>query len=86
MRQYELTRQSLANRSIASAGVEFRCNIDFFFERRAIEALKRLKAQLLKQNPPPLPPAFCQVDPPAIDPEGVASQVVGGDLDWLRSR
>jgi len=58
--------QSLANRSIATAGIEFRCNVDFL-ANRAIESLRRLKAQLLKQNPPLLPPAFCQVDPASID-------------------
>ncbi len=58
--------QSLATRSIATAGTEFRCNVDFLASR-AIESLRRLKAELLNQNPPPLPPAFCQVDPASID-------------------
>ncbi len=58
--------QSLATRAIATTGVEFRCNVDFL-ANRAIQALKRLKAMLLNQNPPPLPPAFCQVDPSSID-------------------
>ncbi len=58
--------QSLATRSIATAGIEFRCNVDFLASR-AIESLRRLKAELLNQNPPPLPPAFCLVDPASID-------------------
>lgn len=56
----------LATRSIAKMGIEFRCNVDFL-ARRAIESLRRLKAMILDQNPPPLPPWFCQVDPAAID-------------------
>ena len=58
--------QSLVTRSIATAGTEFRCNVDFL-AGRAIQSLQRLKAELLKQNPPPLPPAFCQVDPASVD-------------------
>ncbi len=56
----------LATRSIAKMGIEFRCNVDFL-ARRAIESLRRLKAMLLDQDPSPLPPWFCQVDPSAID-------------------
>lgn len=58
--------QNLATRSIATAGVEFRCNTDFL-ANRAVQALQRLKAELLGQKPPPLPPAFCQVSPDNID-------------------
>jgi hypothetical protein len=58
--------QSLVNRSMATAGIEFRCNVDFL-ANRAIESLQRLKAMVLKQNPPILPPTFCQVDPASID-------------------
>ncbi|MGC3992728.1 MAG: hypothetical protein QM779_01125 [Propionicimonas sp.] len=58
--------QSLVNRSIATAGVEFRCNVDFL-GHRAIQSLEALKAKLLGQNPAVLPPGFCQADPAAID-------------------
>jgi hypothetical protein len=58
--------QNLASRAVATTGVEFRCNVDFL-GNRAIQALNRLKALLLNQNPPPLPPAFCQVVPASID-------------------
>lgn len=77
--------QSLVTRSIATAGIEFRCNVDFLADR-AIESLRRLKAELLNQNPPPLPPAFCQVDPPSIDlkvsPTKWSTAILAGyDLD-----
>jgi hypothetical protein len=58
--------QSLVTRSIAVAGIEFRCDVEFL-GNRAIESLRHLKAKLLNQNPSLLPPKFCNVDPPAID-------------------
>ena len=58
--------QSLATRSIASAGVEARCDADFF-ERRAVQSLENLKAELLGTTPPLLPPHFCQMDPSSIN-------------------
>lgn len=58
--------QNLATRSIAQAGIEFRCNVDFLAQR-AVEALRNLKARLLGQAPAVLPPAFCQVAPAAIN-------------------
>lgn len=58
--------QNLATRSVATVGVEFRCNVDFF-SNRAIASLKRLKNELLLKPAPILPPAFCQVSPDSID-------------------
>jgi hypothetical protein len=60
--------QNLATRSIAATGTEFRCNVDFL-ANRAIAALRNLKAKLLGEDPPLLPPAFCQVVPSSIDLE-----------------
>jgi hypothetical protein len=57
----------LAERSVAKAGIEFRCNVDFF-GRRAVQALERLKQKLLgTKEPAPLPPSFCQVSPTTVD-------------------
>lgn len=77
--------QSLATRSIATAGVELRCNVDFL-GHRAIQSLQRLRAEILGENPPILPPAFCQIDPPSIDlkvsPEKWSTAILYGyDLD-----
>lgn len=58
--------QTLVDRSIATAGVEFRCDVDFL-GHRAIQSLEELKAKLLGQNPPDLAPGFCQADPAAVD-------------------
>lgn len=55
----------LVARSIARGGVEFRCNADFLAQR-AILGLKRIKAMLLKQQPEPIKPSFCQVSPEAL--------------------
>jgi len=81
--------QNLVTRSIATAGTEFRCNIDFL-KNRAIQNLQLLKAKLLKQNPPPLPPEFCQVSPDGIelatDPATWAQVgLYGYDLDYTDS-
>ncbi|KAB8140364.1 hypothetical protein F8S13_24355 [Chloroflexia bacterium SDU3-3] len=77
--------QSLANRSIATAGTEFRCNTDFLGSR-AIQSLRALKAELLGQSQLPVPPGFCQVDPASIDlkisPEKWSTVLIAGyDLD-----
>jgi hypothetical protein len=58
--------QNLAQRSVAAAGTEFKCNVDFL-SARAVAALERLKARIQGIDPPPLPPAFCHVTPDAID-------------------
>ena len=54
--------QSLANRGIASGGVEIRCNIDFIGQRMD-QGLRRIVTRLRKQPAPPLMPAYCNVDP-----------------------
>jgi hypothetical protein len=77
--------QNLAQRGIAVAGTEVRCNIDFL-AGRAIAGLKRLKAKILGQDQPMLPPAFCQVTPDALDlnvsPESWSKLTIYGyDLD-----
>src|SRR5262249_17996900 len=79
--------QSLASRSIASAGSEFRCNVDFL-ARRAVSALQRLKAMLTNEKQAPLAPAFCQVVPEAIDLKAdpaswAKATLYGYDLDHL---
>ncbi len=79
--------QNLATRSIALTGVEFRCGIADFLQKRAIRNLQYLKAKLLKQNPPLQPPEFCQVSPPSIslsDPPNNWETVIltGYDLDY----
>lgn len=60
--------QNLATRSIAQAGTEFRCDVDFL-SRRATEALNRLKDLLRGGTNPPstLPPAFCLVAPSSLN-------------------
>lgn len=80
-----LDAQSLANRSIATAGVEFRCNVDFL-GARAIASLQALRSKLLGGTPAVLPPSFCQVDPVSIDlnaaPEHWSTLLLSGyDLD-----
>lgn len=57
---------NLVTRSIAQAGVEFRCNADFV-GARVRQQLIRIKAKLLGQQVPPAEPAFCQVVPIAVD-------------------
>lgn len=53
-------------RAEATAGTEFKCGVDFVADR-AREHLLRVKAELLKQTPPPVEPTFCNVIPLAID-------------------
>ncbi len=77
--------QSLANRAIGTVGVEFRCSVDFL-GARAVQSLRALKAELLKQPAIAIPPAFCTVDPPAIDLKTAPSRwstvvLYGYDLD-----
>jgi hypothetical protein len=54
------------NRSVAAAGTEFRCDLDFI-GTRVRQALIRIRARLLGQTIPPVEPALCQVVPAAID-------------------
>ena len=77
----------LAQRSIAAAGVEFRCNVDHL-SRRAIQGLQRLKAMVTnaKATPPSLGPAFCHAIPEVIrladSPERRATVTLAGyDMD-----
>ncbi len=77
----------LAQRSIATVGVEFRCNVDFL-SGRAIVRLQRIKTLLLNSTPPVIGPGFCQVTPASInlnlDPERRAEIAIDGyDLDAL---
>lgn len=58
--------QNLANRTIAAAGSELRCNVDFL-GARVVQALQRIKAELLKKPIPERSPAICQVIPSSID-------------------
>lgn len=58
--------QNLANRTIAAAGSELRCNVDFL-GARVVQALQRIKAQLLNKAIPERNPAICQVVPSSID-------------------
>jgi hypothetical protein len=79
----ELTQ--LVERSTISVGVEFRCNVDFL-ANRAIQGLLRIKALLLKQDPPAILPSLCQISPGFLNlNEPVASRsniVIGGyDMD-----
>jgi hypothetical protein len=57
---------SLVSRSLAQAGVEFRCNADFV-GARVRQHLIRVKARLLGRAVPPVEPALCQVVPVAVD-------------------
>lgn len=86
---FRVEAQRLVTRSIATAGIEFRCNTDFL-AARAVQSLQRLKAQLLKDDPPTLPPAFCQVEPSSVDlklsPSSWSTLMLAGyDLDTLDS-
>jgi hypothetical protein len=77
----------LVARSIARAGVEFRCNADFLAQR-AVQGLKRVKAMLLNQRPDPIKPSFCQVSPEVLNlNEPVKSRqtilIAGYDMDQV---
>lgn len=83
----ELT--NLLNGSIALASTEVRCDIDFI-GKRVVQALLRIKAELLLQPPPDvLDPHVCSAVPAAIDfhlwqtsPQSIQSvSFYGFDLD-----
>lgn len=57
--------QSVANRGIATGGVELRCNIDFVGQR-VNQGLRRVLAKLKGESMPPPTPAYCTVDPAEI--------------------
>jgi hypothetical protein len=58
--------QSVVNRGVASASLEFRCDVDFLGSQLA-QALKNILASYQKKTLPGEPPHFCNVDPPVID-------------------
>lgn len=81
--------QNIADRSVARTGIEFRANVDFL-NRRAIENLEYLKAELLGKKPRALPPALDHVIPISIDLNDQPSKwstisYIGYDLDHLDS-
>jgi len=55
----------LARRTIAAAGVEFRCNADFVGQR-ALEGLHRILAHV-NGDDPTIKPSFCSATPSSID-------------------
>jgi hypothetical protein len=57
---------NLAQRGIATSGVEFRCLADFI-QKRMTRHLDNLKRELLGQSKQEFPPEFCQVVPAEID-------------------
>src|SRR3954453_16075622 len=65
----DLIRGDLTNllqRTVAAAGSEGRCDADFF-RNRVQQTLVAIKAKLLNQQAPPLPPQFCSAVPSAVD-------------------
>lgn len=84
----ELTQ--LVERSTISVGVEFRCNVDFL-ANRAIQGLLRIKAILLRKDPPDILPSLCQISPGFLDLNQPAASrntiVIGGyDMDKKDAR
>jgi hypothetical protein len=57
---------SLLTGTVAAAGTELRCSVDFL-GRRVKEQLQGILAHFLGRDPPPLVPAVCEVDPPVVD-------------------
>ncbi|MEL6696597.1 MAG: hypothetical protein AAFS00_09305 [Bacteroidota bacterium] len=57
---------NLLTRAVAASGSEIRCDVDFF-RARLRQNLLRIKANFLKQDPPPMEPQLCQVVPLAVD-------------------
>jgi len=57
---------NLLTRTVAAAGSEFRCDIDFL-RIRVQQCLIRIKAKFLNQSLPPIEPQLCSVVPLAID-------------------
>jgi len=64
----------LVSRTVAHAGVEFRCDADFI-RHRVREDLVAIKARLLGALVPPKRPALCQVVPETIDASIVPQQL-----------
>ncbi|MCC6725463.1 MAG: hypothetical protein IT258_13225 [Saprospiraceae bacterium] len=57
---------NLADRTVAVAGTEFRCNSDFL-GNRVVQELERIKARYCGKTVPERVPAICQVVPSAVD-------------------
>ncbi len=76
----------LLYRGIAASGAEIRCDIDFV-AGRVLLGLKRIKAELIGGEVPPLEPQLCSVVPLAIDQSLIAQgrlnrlEFYGYDLD-----
>jgi hypothetical protein len=75
----------LAERTVAKAGVEFRCNADFL-AARVKQHLLVLRAKLKNEAPPEVPPTLCHTIPGDLDlnPEPrrrTKIEVCGYDLD-----
>ena len=58
--------QSVLNRGIAGASLEFRCDVTFLGSQLA-QALRDIQANFNHEPPPGQPPHFCNVDPSAVD-------------------
>jgi hypothetical protein len=70
-------RNEIANvlsRTVAQAGVEFRCDADFI-NKRVAEDLIAIKAASLGQSIPAPRPSFCRVVPEVVDRSAVAQDV-----------
>ncbi len=72
----------LAQKGIATGGVEIRCNVDFV-RTRMKQDLERIVARLRSQPIPPVKPGLCQVVPEGIDMGHPPAQLAyyGYDLD-----
>lgn len=58
---------TLAQRSIAAAGEEMRCNVDFLAQRARAALVELRQAILRGREPVPLPPMFCTVAPGQVE-------------------
>lgn len=79
----------VASRSIAQAGVEFRCDVDFI-RARVREALIDIRASLLGQIAEPVEPSLCSVVPLVVDRTLVPDRLktiefYGYNLDFVES-
>jgi hypothetical protein len=65
---------SLASRTIAKAGVELRCNVDFL-RRRVQQSLQDILSRFLGRTVAPTEPSLCQVDPETVEREFVPGRI-----------
>ena len=65
---------NLASRSVAQAGVEMRCDVDFM-RRRVQRAVERIEIRFDGGQPAPVEPALCQVVPLKVDRELVPDRI-----------